>query len=136
MIRIVLAVILMTVLTACSFGSPTQTVVEQAIALQLNQTQQELGQLLYADAPETPATTINHIKVVRRDPLMIQGLNAYHLQGTYDLTLNFSDHHITQRQNPFEIYLQQIGDKMWSLARPKRNSETEDWAITAIDPQT
>ncbi|MBD2460523.1 hypothetical protein H6G89_05640 [Oscillatoria sp. FACHB-1407] len=136
MIRIVLVVMLATLLTACGFGNIPQSLVEQAIALQLTQTQQELGQLLYTDAPQAPSSKINHIKVNHRDSLMIQGLAAYHLQGTYDVTLDFPDHHVTQRENPFEIYLQQTGDKTWSLARPKRETEGEDWAITALDPQT
>jgi hypothetical protein len=141
MIRIVLAIILVTVLSACGFNGPTQGIVERSIALQLNQTQQQLGQLLYTDAPESPDLTINQVKVAHRDPLTIQGLTAYHLQGTYDLTLNFSDHHVTQRQNSFDLYLQEAEPKMWRLARPFRKSESpingdspDEWVTTAIAP--
>lgn len=138
MIRIVLVVILTivgaTLLTACSFGAPTQALIEQAIALQLTQTQQELGQLLYRDAPEPPRYTISRIKTNHRDSLTIQEQPAYHLQGTYDLTLNFTDHQVTQHQNAFEVYLQKTETEAWQLARPQANADGKTWDITAIAP--
>lgn len=136
MIRLVMAIALAVVLTACSIaGGPNQALVKKAIALQLEQTQAELSQQLYPSPTSSPSFQLSHITITQRDPLVIEDLTAYRVCGTYDLTQNFADRRITQRQNPFEVYLQrQVEGKTWRLARLERgNGETGDrWTTQLI----
>lgn len=136
MFRVLLSVLLMLLLTACSGGAPNQALVKKAIAIQVGQTQTDLGQLLYGKNSTPPPFTVSHIKVSDRESLIIYDLKAYKVEGTYDLTFNFPDRKVTQHQNPFEVYLQQqIEGKTWKLARlrPSTEGEAPDWETTLIE---
>ena len=103
-------------LTACGVGTPPKAQIEQAIAQQLDQTQQQLGQQLYLD--QAPDYKVSHIAVKNRTPLLIQELPAYKVEGTYDLTVDFGDRRLTQENNLFQVYLQQVSEKTWQPISP------------------
>ncbi|MBD2120555.1 hypothetical protein [Trichocoleus sp. FACHB-262] len=132
MIRAILALVLVGLLTACGNGIPglSDRVVQQAIALQVSQTQQTLAQQLRLKKP--PKVEVKQVAIDQQDSLKIQGLPAYHLQGTYDLTLKFPSRQVTQEKNPFEVYLQQQPDqKNWKLAQlSKSDTEAESTWVT------
>jgi hypothetical protein len=134
MVRAILAVILMVLLSACGGSSgPNSQLVRQAIALQLNQTQQELVQQLRLDQP--PKFEIQRVAIAKQEPLKIQDLPAYRVQGTYDLTTKLPTRQIKQEKNPFEVYLQrQQEGKTWRLARPEidSNESVSAWSTYLI----
>jgi hypothetical protein len=119
----ILAVIFIVLLTACSATTPPTelapdgAIVEKAIALQLEQTQAGLSQQLNLT---TPKLTISNINVSKLEPIFIAELPAYHLIGTYNLTMKFARQEVKLKNDPFEIYLQrQAEGKTWRLLRQK-----------------
>lgn len=120
-------------LTACSTGgAPDRSLVQKAIALQLRQTEQELSQQLYRSV-ESPQFKIDHVRIETRTPLSIEGLEAYQVQGTYDLIQEFSNRRVTQRQNPFAVYVQhQAEDKTWRLAQLQQGKEGQHWVTQLV----
>jgi hypothetical protein len=133
MIRVILAMMLAVLLTACGAGNaPDRTLVEKAIALQLSQTQQELTQQLFRGTISPVAAQISHVKIKQQRHLAIADLDGYRVRGTYDLTLDLPKQKVSQRQNRFEIYLQQQSEgKTWKLARPLAGGE--DWVTQVIE---
>ena len=132
MIRAILALVLVGLLTACGNGIPglSNRIVQQAIALQVNQTQQTLAKQLRLSKP--PKVEIKQVAIAKQEPLKIQGLSAYHLQGTYDLTLKLPSRQVTQEHNPFDVYLQQQPDqKSWKVAQlTQTEAEAEPTWVT------
>lgn len=131
MLRKILAitlVFLLTTLTACGVAvGPPHDLVERAIALQFSQTEEELIQVLYPGTSQFPPFSIDHMRITDQKPLKIDELRSYRIRGTYDLTLAFPDRAITQRDNPFEVYLQrQVEGKTWRLARRQLAPRTTD----------
>ncbi len=121
MVRLVLTGILI-FLTACSSIAlqPTYELVEKAIAIQLEQTQQQLKQKLDLDFQKFD---IKRVAIIQQQPLTIENLPAYHVQGTYDLTVKLPKKQITQPQKPFDIYLQiQREGKSWRLLLPEKTN--------------
>lgn len=128
--RLILTAMLLILLTACgNMGTePSSKLVQIAIALQIEQTQQQLSQQL---GVEFKGFDIDHVKINKREPLEIQQLPAYHLSGTYDLTLKLP-RQINQKHNPFDVYLQrQIEGKTWRLAIPQAGKDT-NWITYLI----
>lgn len=127
MVRLVLTVILLGLLTACGTVGlePSSQLVQRALALQLSQTQQHLSQQLHASGRlQPPSFKINRVVITQQEPLVIQNLPAYHVQGTYDLTLKLPRRQVNQQQNPFEVYLQsQKEGKTWRLAIPQSSGK-------------
>ena len=124
MVRLVLTVILLGLLTACGTVGlePSSQLEERALALQLSQTQEHLSQQLHLSGrpQQPPSFKINRVVIIQQEPLVIQNLPAYHVQGTYDLTLKLPRRQVNQQQNPFEVYLQsQKEGKTWRLALPQ-----------------
>lgn len=120
--------ILILLLSACSSTTPPTelapngTLVTKALTLYVNQTQSDLGDNLGTSPPEFSLSRIN---VNNLEPIYIGKLPAYHLRGTYNLTLNYSTQKVTQKDNPFDIYLQrQIEGKTWRLL--KRAQDTAE----------
>ncbi|MFM7450795.1 MAG: hypothetical protein ACKO24_19605 [Leptolyngbyaceae cyanobacterium] len=113
-----IAILLVLMLTACSRGTePTRSLVQQAIALELGQAQQELGQQLRLES-EATRSQINRVTITNEAPLIIEGLEAYRVRGTYDYTTALPSRKVIQRNNPFDIYLQrQQEGKTWRLAK-------------------
>ncbi|HEY9645485.1 MAG TPA: hypothetical protein V6C88_03895 [Chroococcidiopsis sp.] len=134
-----LVILLAMFLVACGSGDrPTATIIERAIALQVNQVQQDLGQQLYGTrmaTVEPPRISVKHVTVTQRSPLQIEQANAYRVEGTADLTLEFADHAVTQRQTGFEVYLQRPSkEDSWQLARRPTGESGDRWQLTAIAP--
>jgi hypothetical protein len=130
-----LMVLVSIALTACSaFTGPDMVVVKQAIAIQLSQAQAELTQQLYRAEVSPPSITVDHVKIAHQSSFVIDEQPAYEVEGTYDVTLTFSDHQVRQRQNPFSVYLRQIPDeKSWQLARRvSKEGEGDRWMMTKI----
>lgn len=131
MLRKILAitlVFLFTTLTACGAAvGPPRDLVERAIALQFSQTEEELIQVLYPGTTQFPPFSIDHIKITDQKPLKIDELRSYRIRGTYNLTLAFPERAVTQRDNPFEVYLQrQVEGKTWRLARRQLDQKAAD----------
>jgi hypothetical protein len=123
MIRVVFTGILLLLVTACTGVAllPTYELVQKAIAIQLEQTQQQLSQKLDLDFQKFD---IQGLSITQQQPLTIENLPAYHVQGTYNLTVKLPNREIKQPQKPFEIYLQiQREGKSWRLLVPEKNKE-------------
>jgi len=121
MIRVILALLLALLLTGCSFGNPSTRVIEQAIALQWQQTQTQLEQQLGQDVVQPPQPIIHHISILHREQLLIQTVPCYRVQGAYDLTLKFADHQVTQHHNSFDLYLQPgEEEKSWMVVHSEK----------------
>lgn len=119
-------------LTACSAvgGSPSRQLVKQAIAIELSQTQQLLSQQLRLDL-QPDSLTINRVSIEQTTPLKIDDLQAYQVQGIYDYTVKLPTRKVTQRQNPFEVYLQrQQEGKTWRLAKQQISENGEPIWVT------
>lgn len=120
MVRWLIAIALFLSLTACSSNVANKQLVQQAIALQLEQTQQQLSQKL---GVPLQGLEVAHVKVTQCQPIEIQSLPAYHVLGTYDLTLKLP-RKVTQH-NSFNVYLQrQPEGKTWRLLIPQKDQAT------------
>ncbi len=131
--QIILVVVLASLITACSANqlTPSHQIVRQAIALQVSQTQQALSQQLRLALPNL---TIDRVKVTRQEPLTIQNLSAYRVQGTYDYTLKLSKRTVTPKDNPFDVYLQrQREGKTWRLAQPQPQESGSSWVTQLVE---
>ena len=121
MIRFVFTVILLILVTACTSLAllPTPELVQKAIALQLEQTQQQLNQQLDLNFQKF---NIQRISITQEQPLTIENLPAYRVQGNYDFTVKLPKRSFKQVQKPFEVYLQiQKEGKSWRLLIPEKN---------------
>ncbi|MBD2429948.1 MULTISPECIES: hypothetical protein [Fischerella] len=119
--RLTIIVIMLLVLTACTTSvlAPPSQLVEKAIALQLEKTQQQLNQQLDLDFQ---GFKINHLSITQEKPLTIQNLITYQVRGTYDLTFKLPKRKLTQANKPFEVYLQlQKEGKTWRLLLPEQS---------------
>lgn len=132
------AIALLLVLTACGASSPSVTlapggeIVQKAIALQLERSQQHLSQQLQASHPSLKITKIN---VKEIEPLWLGRLPTYHLLGTYNLKIELPNQNVRQNKNEFDIYLQrQREGKTWRWLKPeKSNPEAEpEWFSYSI----
>lgn len=117
-IALLIAVVLSGLLTACGGDRPPQAVIEQAIQLQVEQTQAQLRKQLFRSGADLPVATVDRVKVKKQQSQAIDAAKGYRIEGTYSLSIDSPQQHITRRQNPFEVYLQQTGEEAWSLARP------------------
>jgi len=128
MIKLILTAILVVLLTACSFGtpSPNKQLIKRAIAISMQETQQQLSEKLNLDFPELE---INHLSIKQRKLMTVEHLPAFRIQGTYDLTLKLPKRTLEQPQKPFDIYLQlQKQGKTWRLLLPPASNEnTSIW---------
>lgn len=136
MVRLVLIMLLLGLLTACSTTAtvPNNQLVRRALALQISQTQELLSQKFQSPPPQLE---INRLVVKKPQFLVIGNLPAYRIQGTYDLTIKLPKRRIAQPQNSFEVYLQrQKEGKTWRLAVPESVSKNPnlDWRTYLIKP--
>lgn len=135
MLRVIWAIALAVLLTACgTIGlQPGKDLIEQAIALQLTQTRQELSQQLRLDDQATDLK-INRVTIAEQTPLRIKDLPSFHIVGTCDLTVKLPKRSVTQRDVPFEVYLQrQQEGKTWRAAFPKTTADGElTWVTQRI----
>ncbi|BAY36806.1 hypothetical protein NIES2111_11370 [Nostoc sp. NIES-2111] len=126
MMRLFLTAVLLILLVGCNnIGLlPTSQLVQKAIALQLEQTQQQLNQQLDLNFQ---GFKIQHLKIRQEQPLTIQNLPTFRVLGTYDLTFQLPKRQLTKLQQPFDVYLQiQQEGKTWRLLLPdKASKDTE-----------
>lgn len=124
------AIALAIVLTACGTASPSVTlapggdIIQKAIALQIERSQQQLSQQLQASHPNLKITKIN---VKEIEPLFIGKLPTYHLLGTYNLKIELPNQNVKQNNNEFDIYIQhQREGKTWRwLKREQADPDAE-----------
>jgi hypothetical protein len=110
--------------TACSslVLFPTNELVQKAIALQLEQTQQQINQQLTLDLEKFE---IKQLAVTQQQFLRIENLPAFRVQGTYDLIAKLPNRGLTQLQKSFDLYLQiQKEGKSWRLLLPEKSDPT------------
>lgn len=136
--RWLLALLLIFLLNACSTVTPPLEfapdgeIIQKAIALGLEQTEQHLSQRLNASRP---TFEIGQINVQKIEPVVVGNLPTYHLQGNYNLTLTLPRQTVTQQKNRFDLYLQrQIEGKTWRLLKrePQKNSTETRWSSYLI----
>ncbi|MEH2067820.1 MAG: hypothetical protein V7K47_06585 [Nostoc sp.] len=123
MVRLVLTAILLVLVTACgTIGLlPTSSLVQKAIAFELEQTQQKLSQQLDLDFQ---GFEIKRLSITQEQPLTIENLPAFRVRGTYDLIIKLPKRSLTQPQKPFQVYLQiQQEGKTWRLLLPDKGSK-------------
>jgi hypothetical protein len=133
----IVAGILIVLLTACSTPTPPLEfapdgeIIQKAIAFELNQTQQRLSEQLNASRPELE---ISQITVKKIEPVVVSNLAAYHLKGTYTLTLTLPRQQVRRSNNRFDLYLQrQIEGKTWRLLqREVSSAKKEQWSSYLI----
>ncbi len=114
MVRLIVIVVLMVLLSACSGNplTPTGKLVKKAIALQVEQTQQQLSKQL---------------GIRQQKYQIINTLPAYHIQGVYDLKLKLPNRELTQDKKSFDIYMQlQKEGKTWRLLQPDNIQSDEN----------
>jgi hypothetical protein len=115
--------------------APDGEIIQKAIMLQLEQTEQGISQQLKTARPQLEISQINVKKI---EPVYVSDLAAYHLQGTYNLTLKLPRQQVTQKKNRFDIYLQrQIEGKTWRLLRrkPDINRQESPWSSYLIQSE-
>lgn len=127
--------ILLVLLTACGTSgiAPSSQVVQRGLALGLEQTEQQLSKQLGLDVK---GFEIKRVEITQQEPLEIQNLPAYHVKGTYDLTMQLPKRRLSQQHNSFDIYLQrQKEGKTWRLAIQKAadNDTQPVWFSYLID---
>jgi hypothetical protein len=134
--RLILIAILAVLLSACNAVGPGPNiqVVQQAIAMQLSQTQGQLAQQLGRNQP--PELQINRVAIANMEPLQIQDLPAFRVRGTYEMTVKLPAKKVRQRETPFEVYLQrQKQAQTWRVARRVAGSDSQPvWATYLIKP--
>lgn len=130
-----IGVLVLGLLTACGAVSPfpTQKLVEQAIAIELSQTQQELRQQLGLGT-ENSQVTVDQVTIAEQTPLLIDQLQGFRVRGTCDFTLKLPQRQLVRKQNPFEVHLQrQEENKTWRFARLAAGEEGGvDWVTQRI----
>ena len=138
-IGVIIAGLLAGLLTACGGDRPPQSAIERALQLQVAQTQQQLSQQFRSGAS---VATVDRVKVKKQQSQAIESVKGYRIEGTYSLSIaslrnciDSPQQHITRRQNPFELYLQQTDEVTWSLARPLANGHWKVYPL-AIEPPT
>ncbi|NEQ32803.1 MAG: hypothetical protein F6K04_17660 [Leptolyngbya sp. SIO4C5] len=120
--RFVVLVSCILCLSACSFWQegPTKAVVQQAIALQAQQIQQDLLQQLAPRQTELPKIKISDVSIDRRQVVRLSQTSAYQVNGTYSAKVEFPNRTLTEQDSPFEVYLQRQPDsEAWVLIRPE-----------------
>lgn len=126
--RLILVLVLL--LTACSGAGtePSKEIAQRAIALQARLFQQQLQQ-------KVDKLDISQVNITQKQPLSIDKLAGYQIQGTYDFTISLPKQRLSQHKNPFDIYLQrQKEGKTWRLALPKvAKNGVFTWLTYAID---
>ncbi|ARV58956.1 hypothetical protein BZZ01_10190 [Nostocales cyanobacterium HT-58-2] len=119
MVRLMISMVLLWLLTACTTSvlAPTSQLVEKAIAFTLEQSQQQLSQQLDLDFQ---GFEIHRLSIAQEQPLTIQNLPTYRVRGTYNLTFKLPKRKLIQPHKPFEVYLQlQREGKTWRLLLPE-----------------
>jgi hypothetical protein len=123
-----LLIVLLCLLTACAgfAPEPPQSVIEQAIAIQLAEIQQNLIIQLAPKMPQLPNVKLSQVKVLEREQLQSGQEPVYRLRGSYQAQIQLPSRDV-QDSSLFEIYLQKISD----LEEP--GSASEHWYLTSLN---
>ncbi|MBE9008757.1 hypothetical protein IQ250_00825 [Pseudanabaenaceae cyanobacterium LEGE 13415] len=131
LIQIILSIVLAVGLVACGGRySVPGNVLKKAIAISVDQTQQDISQQLKLSA--APKVNVDRVKITDQTPLKIEGLDGYRVKGEYDFTLKLPKRQDKLADNTFDLYLQhQTVDKkqIWKLAE----QDGEAWKLKAIE---
>jgi hypothetical protein len=134
MVRLIIVAVLMMLISGCNTNplTPTNGLVKKAIAIQVEQTQQQLSKQLDL---EMKGFEIKHLAVKQLKSQTINKLPAYRVRGTYDLSLKLPERQLTQPKKPFEVYMQlQKEGKTWRLLQPRyENSDKAVWRSYLIE---
>jgi hypothetical protein len=118
--NLVLVLVLGVSLTACEGNpGPGTAVIERAIALTVEASQQGLAQQLRLVVPTAQGLEVSQVRVEDSAVEQIEGGAAYHLRGRYRLGYRQSDRKVSQDDLPFEVRLkpQRVGKEVrWQLA--------------------
>jgi hypothetical protein len=113
---VALVLLVSVVLGGCSGrGQPAASVVQGALALQIQLTQSAIAEALQLKTPGAPE--VSHVRVASSDSVRIGEGRGVHLQGECDWRLAGDPVRV---DSPFDIYLQR-GERgqSWRLARPQ-----------------
>jgi hypothetical protein len=113
---VALVLLLSLVLGGCSGrGQPAASVVQSALALQIQLTQSAIAEALQLKTPGTPE--VSHVRVVSSDSMRIGEGRGVHLTGEFNWRLAGDPVRV---DSPFDLYLQR-GERgqSWRLARPQ-----------------
>ena len=96
-------------------GQPAASVVQSALALQIELTQSAIAEALQLKTPGAPE--VSHVRVASTDSVRIGEGRGVHLTGDFDWRLAGDPVRVN---SPFDIYLQR-GERgqSWRLARPQ-----------------
>jgi hypothetical protein len=110
-------------------GQPAASVVQSALALQIQLTQAAIAEALQLKTPGAPE--VSHVRVVSTDSVRIGDGRGVHLNGDFDWRLAGDPVRVN---SPFDIYLQR-GERgqSWRLARPQ-GSEPGTSQVWITDP--
>ncbi|RAQ45312.1 hypothetical protein B9S53_07800 [Arthrospira sp. O9.13F] len=110
--------------------TPTPTLVQQALTIQIKEIHQQLK--LQSDFARSPQSfKITRVAISNMEPIMINNLQGFKVEGTYNLSVKFSDRWWREQQNRFQIYLQrQAQGRIWRLARLE--NQTNRWSTVPI----
>ncbi len=134
-IRLTFLFFLIFFITACNLVFVTdKALVEKAIALQINLSQEQITQQFRQKSP--PPLKINRVVITDVESLKLQNLPTFRVMGTYDFTLEYPQRQILHKQNPYQVYLQQQKEgKTWRLLRRQKkpgDNETQ-WFTYLIE---
>ncbi|GAA6622006.1 hypothetical protein [Scytonema sp. NUACC26] len=132
--RLIISLVLLIFLSACTTSvlAPTFRLVQKALTIEVEQTQQRLSQQLDLNFQ---GFEIHRLSITQEQPLTIQNLLTYRVRGTYELTFKLPKRQIKQSQKPFELYLQlQKEGKTWRLLLPESGIEGS-WRSYLISEQ-
>ena len=113
---VVLVLLISLVLGGCSGrGQPAASVVQSALALQIQLTQAAIAEALQLKTPGAPE--VSHVRVASTDSVRIGDGRGVHLKGEFDWRLAGDPVRV---DSAFDIYLQR-GERgqSWRLARPQ-----------------
>lgn len=119
-----LLVALSVLMVGCgAWAGPPSEVVEQALDLRLQQTQQEIRAQL--SGRSEAAFSGSAIQVNRTDVVTIEGESAYRVEGQYTLKGRYRDRNYRQAKTPFTLYLGRLDDQTWELLEPESRGDGE-----------
>lgn len=117
--------LLVVLLNSCGSQSSAvnEQLVQKALALKLQETQQQLSQQIYPSPAIDTKVSVERALISKQTPLAILGLPTYRVEGTYDVTLTLPQGKIGRSNNPFKLYLQkQPEGKTWRLVYPQSDA--------------
>jgi hypothetical protein len=113
-------------LTSCGLGSqPPRSVLLDALALQIQLTQEQVARALDLEASGQPQ--VSRVRVEQQEAIHIGEAGGLHLQGRFDWRLAQDPIRVDSH---FDLYLQRgERDESWRLARPVGSSDgqRQDW---------